>query len=216
MSSETSMIRESDPTHSSCFQQLKESKLTDLAFITGFVVTLILGLLCTAGIFRFIGTTNAMYLSYGMYAGATFFLIAEVIKMSINYCEGTTNGIRQLLGLTPALSNGEIQNLKNQLDIYIKENPEESQLIDKKNYMLEIISRTVFQNNPIDYMVAWKGDYQWQYQHENRELRGESSFNLKDFLRKDSFVYGFFVEEIRKIRTLPDSNPPSNWYGIMK
>jgi hypothetical protein len=70
---------------SSCFQTLKGSKITDAVLVTSFVALLIIGVLASTGIFQFMGTANAAYLSYGMYAGAALFIIAEVIKVFVNY-----------------------------------------------------------------------------------------------------------------------------------
>jgi hypothetical protein len=73
----------------SCTQTIRESKYTDALLVTSFVAFLILGILATTGIFQCLGTTNAAYLSYGMYAGAALFLIAEIIKLAINCSKKT-------------------------------------------------------------------------------------------------------------------------------
>ena len=82
----TTAVSGTSPAPSSCFQTVKESKITDAVLITGLVALLIIGILASTGVFQFMGTTNAAYLSYGMYGGATLFLIAEIVKLAINYC----------------------------------------------------------------------------------------------------------------------------------
>src|SRR5262249_34959221 len=67
----------------SCFQQVKESKLTDVALITGCVVLSLIAILVSAGVIDFMGAT---YLSYALYATAAIFLLAELIKIAIKCC----------------------------------------------------------------------------------------------------------------------------------
>lgn|GEM_PF-3868455 len=47
---------------------------------------LIIGIAASTGAFNAIGTTNAAYLSYGMYAGAALLLAVEIAKLVRNYC----------------------------------------------------------------------------------------------------------------------------------
>src|ERR1700722_10574323 len=82
MTSETSLVGGSNPT-SSCLHKIMKSKWTDVVLITGFVALLIIGIAASAGAFSAIGTTNAAYLSYGMYAGAALLLVAEIVKRVI-------------------------------------------------------------------------------------------------------------------------------------
>ena len=68
-----------------------KSRWTDAALITGCAALLIIGIFASVGVFNFIGTTNAAYLSYGMYAGAALFLIIEIVKVVLNRLRGTAN-----------------------------------------------------------------------------------------------------------------------------
>lgn len=64
-----------------CLQKVSESNLTHVVCSGLFLTTLVIGILATTGAFSFINTTNAVYLSYGMYAGAALFLMAEIGNM---------------------------------------------------------------------------------------------------------------------------------------
>lgn len=85
--SETSALSSTNPNSSSCWSKVIESKWTDAALISSVVALLIIGLAASTGAFNAIGTTNAAYLSYGMYGGAALFLITEVIKIVVKYCQ---------------------------------------------------------------------------------------------------------------------------------
>ncbi len=88
----TPSARGAGSTLASCFQAVKESKRIDTVLITGFVALLVIGILASTGVFNFMGTKNAAYLSYGMYGGAALFLIAEMIKLAIHCCKRTNHG----------------------------------------------------------------------------------------------------------------------------
>lgn len=85
--SETPPLSGTNPNPNSCWTRVIESKLIDAALITGFVALLAIGISASTGAFNAVGTTNAAYLSYGMYGGAVLFLIAEVIKIVVKYCQ---------------------------------------------------------------------------------------------------------------------------------
>lgn len=79
--SDTSTIGKSNSTPSSCFRAVKErSTYADVALVVSSVTLLVIGMLATAGVFNFIGTTNAAYLSYGMYGAAALLFIVLAIK----------------------------------------------------------------------------------------------------------------------------------------
>jgi len=84
MCGRVSLVDDSGLTSSS-FQRIIESKWSDVALIAGCAALLVIGILASTGIFNLIGTTNAAHLSYGMYAGATLFLLAEIAKIAIKY-----------------------------------------------------------------------------------------------------------------------------------
>lgn len=65
-----------------CIQQAFESENTHSVLLATSVALLIIGLLATLNAFDCIGTTNALYLSYGAYAGAACLFIAEMIKIA--------------------------------------------------------------------------------------------------------------------------------------
>jgi len=82
--SKASVIGGTNPNSSSFWDKVIKSKWTDAALITGFVALLIIGIAASTGAFNAIGTTNAAYLSYGMYAGAALLLAAQIAKLVRN------------------------------------------------------------------------------------------------------------------------------------
>lgn len=65
-----------------CIQQAFESENAHSILLATSVALLIIGLLATLNAFDCIGTTNALYLSYGAYVGAACLFIAEMIKIA--------------------------------------------------------------------------------------------------------------------------------------
>lgn len=212
MATTTNSIGASNPT-ASCSHQIMESKLTDVAFITGFAALLIIGILSSTGVFNFIGTTNAAYLSYGMYGGAALFLIAEMIKVAIN-CYSTQNTTKNVIKNVAPLSQEEVQNLKTQAKlcaqkayrifdhkwkpnpngsglVSIDPTPEETQKAQNELFdsLVKIIDKADFRQNPVGYMVTW------------RQKRGGS----EEYRYPDDTTQAFFVKSIGKIRTLPNA-----------
>lgn len=86
MTARTSSSSETNFAQASCLSKIKESKWTDIALVTGCAALLVIGILASTGVFNFMGTTNAAYLSYGMYGGAALFLMAEIIKVAVVRC----------------------------------------------------------------------------------------------------------------------------------
>jgi hypothetical protein len=66
----------------SCIRKAAESKWSDAALLITSCALLVIGILATCQIFNCIGTTNALYLSYGAYAGSACLFIAEMIKIA--------------------------------------------------------------------------------------------------------------------------------------
>jgi hypothetical protein len=66
----------------SCIRKAAESKWSDAALLITSCALLVIGILATCQIFNSIGTTNALYLSYGAYAGSACLFIAEMIKIA--------------------------------------------------------------------------------------------------------------------------------------
>jgi len=85
MFSETSNVRDLG-IHTTCLQKVQESKWTDAALIISSAALLVIGILASIGVFNFIGTANAAYLSYGMYGGTALFFIIEIIRRAIYPC----------------------------------------------------------------------------------------------------------------------------------
>jgi hypothetical protein len=90
MSSEISLVADVRSS-SSTFQKIMKSKWTDVALLTGFAALFIIAILASTGVFNFMGTTNAAYLSHGMYGGAALFIIAEIIKVAVNCIDQKPN-----------------------------------------------------------------------------------------------------------------------------
>jgi hypothetical protein len=67
-------------------QRVEMPKWPHIVLVTGSVALLIIGILATLGILNGMGTTNAAYLSYGMYGGAALFALAEIAILIRSYC----------------------------------------------------------------------------------------------------------------------------------
>lgn len=158
----------SSPKLTTFFKDVKETKKTDVALITGCVALLIIGAAASCGAFNFIGTTNAAYLSYGMYAGSAIFLLAEVGKVASGYCpkicgNNTTRFVSPVPSgyvapedryLAPedraeALDAEDVTDLKEAA----KEFADTNEMYD---YLSYIIDNKQFQKNPLAYMKAWE------------------------------------------------------------
>lgn len=212
MATETNSVGGSHPI-SSCLHRIKDSKWTDVALITGFAAILIIGILSSAGVFNFIGTTHAAYLSYGMYGGAALFLIAEIIKVVLKR-SSTPNTTRNIVKNAAPLTQEEVHNLKTQaklcaqngyriFDRKWKPNPngsgltsvdptsEETQKAQNElfDYLVKIIDKADFRRNPVGHMVTWK------------QKRGGS----EEYRYPEDTAQAFFVKAVGKIRTLPNT-----------
>jgi type II secretory pathway pseudopilin PulG len=105
----------------SCLQKINQSKWTDIILAICCVAFLIIAILATVGVFNFMGTINAAYLSYTMYAGAVLFALAEVANLAIKYgCSQTRKSDGSLLTRNSPLSDKEIQELKEQAKKFAK------------------------------------------------------------------------------------------------
>jgi hypothetical protein len=74
--------------HRECLSNIVKSKWTDVALIASTIVFLLIGILASSGIFNSIGSSQAAYLSYGMYGGAAVLFVAEIIKR-VTLCMST-------------------------------------------------------------------------------------------------------------------------------
>lgn len=68
-------------------QPIVESKKIDATLITGAAILVIFGVLSSLEIFHGISTTNAVYLSFGMFGASALFLILEMIKLGVKCLE---------------------------------------------------------------------------------------------------------------------------------
>jgi hypothetical protein len=142
----------------SCFQKVIDSKWTDLALVIGIVAFALIGVLCTVGVFNFIGTTNALYLSYGAYAGAALLAIAEVIKLVLNYCCAKKEEPKR-----DPLTPEEISNLENIMSDWVFKNAEpmnekDTNMTWGRLALQGLIKKTLgnpdFQNDPTTFLKA--------------------------------------------------------------
>lgn len=77
-----SNIYTATPSQTTCWQHPSK---TDVILLSIGVVLLTIAILASQStVFHFVGTTNAIYLSYGMFAGAALFFGAEGIKILFN------------------------------------------------------------------------------------------------------------------------------------
>jgi hypothetical protein len=215
MASETNLVGGASST-SSCLQKIMESKWTDVALITGCAALLVIGILASSGVFNFMGTTNAAYLSYGMYVGAALFLIAEIIKLVINKVGISQSSKKQpKLSIVNPLSQEEIQKLKQQAKLHANNNasvspfdletipnpngpgfmiadPTLEQIQQAQNalfdYLIKIIDEADFQRNPVGYLV---------------KIWPPKLIDRADY--PQDTARSFFVQEVGTIRTLPDT-----------
>jgi len=147
---------------SSCFQKTSTLKWADIALIAGCAALLIIGILASTGVLNCIGTTNAAYLSYGMYAGAALLLLAESIKCVVS--RHNTNNKHNVKALTDEqlqklnkdaltalqqdwqMTNTEGQ-ITNETDLYIVANMEKC--------VHEITGSKAFRKDPEKYIKTW-------------------------------------------------------------
>jgi len=148
-----------------CRQKTAASSWIDVTLIIGFVALLIIGILATAGVLDCIGTTNAVYLSYGMYAGAALFILANIVKVAVNRCSS-----HQEHASKAALTHKQIERFKkycaeekkHELDEYVldKSDPINDFLVKKIDLQIQaIIKNTIFQNDPVNYLTEWLNQY---------------------------------------------------------
>lgn len=106
-SSKNVLVQSSSPSPSYYLLQAEISRCTDVILLTGSLALLTIGILASIGQFNFIGTTNAAYLSYGMYSSAALFLIIEIVKTSIAHdiSKNHTHHTQQIDSTLPTSSN---------------------------------------------------------------------------------------------------------------
>lgn len=181
MSHETLQVS-SAHSHSSCLHTIGKSKWTDAALITGFIALLVIGILASTGVFNFIGTTNAAYLSYGMYGSAALLLMAEVIKIVVKYCHKVIDqrqfAYQLLQRPVPTdykcpvqkqsyqLSQEIISDIRIKAKYYAGNNTHVCQLSKNPTadtqrileYIEKIIDDTEFQQDPKAFLNAWQAN----------------------------------------------------------
>ena len=90
------------------------------ALITGTAALLVIGLLAHFGFFNAMGTTNAAYLSYGMYGGAALLALIEIVNIALKCFspsiappitrKNVTSSIQQYTAPAPSTTNEEFAN----------------------------------------------------------------------------------------------------------
>lgn len=156
----------SSPKLTAFFKDVKETKKTDVALITGCVALLIIGIAASCGAFNFIGTTNAAYLSYGMYAGAALCLLTEVGKVASHYCPKSSSHPKKFDSHLPdedeypfvnsidPLNEGNLAYLKGEAKKFADTAGELSE--DLYSYLIQIINDQKFQKDPQAYLQELK------------------------------------------------------------
>jgi len=139
----------------SCFQKTSTLKWADIALIASFAALLIIGILASTGVLNCIGATNAVYLSYGMYAGTALCFFAEIIKIAVN----RLSTVQQT-----TLSEEQIEQFKKYCMEEKKQelNENHSNNVDKDNFEKQlnaIIENKIFQDHPMKYLKQWINQY---------------------------------------------------------
>jgi apolipoprotein N-acyltransferase len=149
MSSTVQGTRSVTPS-STCWNRIITSKWSDVALITGFVALLIIGIAASAGAFHSIGTTNAAYLAYGMYAAAGTFFIVEGVLIILR-----GNAKTQEPQLEVPLTSENIDALKYMGNEFVQESsyPHKKELTE---YITEVLDEDGFKSNPLTFLSTWK------------------------------------------------------------
>ena len=179
MASETTLNTGSAQT-TSCWQQVIESKWTDVALITGAVVLVVIGTLALLGVFG--SSPAASYLGIAMTGGTLLFVIAEIVKVVINRCSSKTQ-----ITVTP-LTQEEVQKLKEQAKLFAQINTGDSAADPSPDALFEccvkIIDLPEFQKDPVGSLVRWK------------QNRG----GTEEFIPLEDRALKFFDQAVKEIR----------------